>query len=150
LEQSVNSMSCFLHKTLQGSGVSQNDLEARGWIAVTGREVKVIPIAERYAALTKRGLNRKFVKSDLDPCFLLMGIVLAHRNLMSELENGSLKLKKSVVDILNWYAQVSEDAEIRLAASAVLQIMCQYEQQQKAKAAQGMQQLLFDFAEEES
>lgn len=135
-----------LHKTLQGSGVSQNDLEARGWIAVTGRDVKVVSIPDRYAALTKRGLNRKHIKSDLDQCFFLMGLVMAGRNLMNELENGTLKLKKSVSEILNWYAVSSDDANIRLTAQKVISLLNQFEQKQKGEQ---QQQMLFDFMEEQ-
>ena len=137
-----------LHKTLQGSGVSQNDLESHGWIHVTGREVTVTPVAERYAALTKRGLNRKYIKSDLDQVFFLMGTVQAGKNLLHELESGNLKLKLSVRDILNWYAQTSDDAAKRQTAIAVLTLMAQFEQKQKAKA-QPEQQMLFDFFDEE-
>jgi hypothetical protein len=46
--------------------------------------------------LTKRGLTRKHIKTDLDQTFFLMGMVLARKNLISELETGNLKLKKSV------------------------------------------------------
>lgn len=134
-----------LHKTLQGSGVSQNDLEARGWIQVTGREVKVVSIPDRYAALTKRGLTRKHIKSDLDQCFFLMGLVMAGRNLLNELANGTLKLKKSVPEILSWYEQTSDDAIIRGNAQKVISLLKQFEQQQKGK---DKQQLLFDFMEE--
>ena len=135
-----------LHKTLQGSGVSQNDLEARGWIAVTGRDVKVVSIPDRYAALTKRGLTRKHIKSDLDQCFFLMGLVMAGRNLMNELENGTLKLKKSVSEILNWYAVSSDDANIRLTAQKVISLLNQFEQKQKGEQ---QQQMLFDFMDEQ-
>ena len=138
-----------LHKTLQGSGVSQNDLESHGWIKVTGREVTVTPVAERYAALTKRGLNRKHIKSDLDQVFFLMGTVQAGKNLLHELESGNLKLKPSVRDILNWYAQTSDEATKRQNAGAVLTLMAQFEQAQKAKKQATEQQMLFDFFDEE-
>ena len=136
-----------LHKTLQGSGVSQNDLEARGWIKVTGREVTVVSIPDRYAALTKRGLTRKTIKSDLDQCFFLLGMVMAGRNLMTELESGNLKLKiNPVKEILTWYQQTSEDSNIRINAEKVLSLLNQFEQQQKKGEQQQMQ---FDFMEEE-
>lgn len=37
-----------LHKTLRGTGVSQGDIEARGWIRVVGTLVNVIPLEERF------------------------------------------------------------------------------------------------------
>ena len=138
-----------LHKTLQGSGISQNDLESRGWIKVHGREVDVISIADRYAMLTKRGLTRKHIKTDLDQTFFLMGMVLARKNLINELETGNLKLKKSVQDILKWFHQTSEDPITRQAASSVITLMAQFEQDQKAKATVQEQPSLFDFMDEE-
>ena len=138
-----------LHKTLQGSGISQNDLESRGWISVNGRDVTVVSIQDRYAALTKRGLNRKFIKSDLDQSFFLMGMVLAGRKVTAELENGNLKLKNSVPDILKWFSVTSDNAMIRQAASSVIVLMDQYEQARKAKAAATEQPSLFDLLDEE-
>ena len=138
-----------LHKTLQGSGISQNDLESRGWIKVHGREVDVVSIADRYAMLTKRGLTRKHIKTDLDQTFFLMGMVLARKNLINELETGNLKLKKSVQDILKWFHQTSEDPITRQAASSVITLMEQFEQDQKAKATVQEQPSLFDFMDEE-
>lgn len=55
-----------LHKTLRGTGISQGDLEARGWVRVIGRTVHVVPVHERFAFFTERGRNRKIIKSDLD------------------------------------------------------------------------------------
>ena len=133
-----------LHKTLQGSGVSQNDLEARGWIKVTGREVTVVSIPDRYAVLTRRGLTRKNIKSDLDQCFFLMGHVMARRNLMTELENGTLKLKlHSIIEILQWFEQTSEDLNTRTTAQTVLTLLNQFEQKKKGEE----KQLYFDFQE---
>ena len=77
-----------------------------------------------------------------------MGTVQAGKNLLHELESGTLKLKLSVRDILNWYAQTSDDAAKRQTAIAVLTLMAQFEQKQKAKA-QPEQQMLFDFFDEE-
>ena len=136
-----------LHKTLQGSGISQSDLESRGWIKVTGREVTVVPVSDRYAALTRRGLTRKHVKTDLDQAFFFIGMVLARKNIMSELETGNLKLKKSTPDILKWFQTTSDDLQIRQAAEQVLKLMSQFRQEHRAK--QQEQLTLFDFEEED-
>ena len=140
-----------LHKTLQGSGISQNDLESRGWIKVAGREVTVVSIQDRYALLTKRGLNRKYIKSDLDQSFFLMGMFLAGRKVTAELESGNLKLKNSVPDILKWFSLTSDNELIRQAASSVITLMEQYEREKegKARAAAEEQPSLFDFMDEE-
>lgn len=138
-----------LHKTLQGSGISQNDLESRGWISVVGRDVTVTPVQERYAQLTRRGFTRKHIKSDLDQCFFLMGMILAGKNLIQELENGNLKLKKSVPDILKWFSQTSDKERIRWAASTAITLMDQHEQERRAKQTATEQPSLFDLLDEE-
>ena len=109
----------------------------------------VVSIADRYAMLTKRGLTRKHIKTDLDQTFFLMGMVLARKNLINELEFGNLKLKKSVQDILKWFHQTSDDPVTRQAASSVITLMAQFEQDQKAKATVQEQPSLFDFMDEE-
>ena len=78
-----------------------------------------------------------------------MGTVQAGKNLLHELESGTLKLKLSVRDILNWYAQTSDDAAKRQAAGAVLTLMAQFEQAQKAKKQAAEQPSLFDYLDEE-
>ena len=78
-----------------------------------------------------------------------MGMVLARKNLINELETGNLKLKKSVQDILKWFQQTSEDPITRQAASSVITLMAQFEQDQKAKATVQEQPSLFDFMDEE-
>jgi len=40
-----------LHKILRGTGISQGDLEARGWIRVVGRVVHVVPVQERFVGV---------------------------------------------------------------------------------------------------
>lgn len=136
-----------LHKTLQGSGISQNDLESRKWIQVTGREVAVTSIPERYAALTRRGLTRNQIKTDLDQCFFLMGMILAGKNLTSELKSDNLKLKSSVPDILQWFSQTADDSELRDSAAMVLRLLEQFEQQKQAEKPE-MEQLSLNLQEE--
>ncbi len=140
-----------LHKTLQGSGISQNDLESRGWIKVVGRDVTVVPLSERYQTLSRRGLNRKAIKNDVDQCMYLMGMIEAGRNLGHELEKNTLgiKLKPSVFDILDWFAKTSDDMYTRQYASSALIILRQFEQQKKAKKLEEDRQLYFDLFEEE-
>ena len=134
-----------LHKTLQGSGISQKDLESRGWISVTGREVTVIPVRDRYQEMTKPGRVRKTIKTDLDQAFFLMGLVIEKRNLKTELAHGTLKLRKSVPDILNWFATTSDDQETRLWARNAELLLKQYQDELKAEAANKPgQMMLFD------
>lgn len=114
-----------LHKTLRGTGISQGDLEARGWIRVTGREVSAIPVSERFAYFTERGRNRKVIKTDLDQAHFLIGAAFANSGLKidTELNNPNFRIKKSVDEILKWYAEVDQDAVIRVSARTAFQLV---------------------------
>lgn len=117
-----------LHKTLRGTGISQADLEARGWIRVLGRSVHAVPIHERLAYFTERGRNRKIIRTDLDQAHFLIGI--AHPNsglkIETELNNQNFRIKKSVDDILKWVAEIDQSAAIRLAARTASQLVKQW------------------------
>ena len=114
-----------LHKTLRGTGISQGDLEAKGWIRVVGRAVHVVPIQERVAFFTERGRNRKVIKTDLDQAHFLIGA--AHPNsglkIETELSNSNFRIKKSVDEILKWYAEVDTNSANRMAARIAAQLV---------------------------
>jgi len=114
-----------LHKTLRGTGISQGDLEAMGWIRVVGRVVHRVPISERFAYFTGRGRNRKVIKSDLDQAHFLIGVTYPNSGLTvdAELNNPNFRIKKSVDDILKWYAQVDPDEANRKSAETAARLV---------------------------
>jgi hypothetical protein len=114
-----------LHKTLRGTGISQGDLEAMGWIRVVGRVVYQVPISERFAYFTGRGRNRKVIKSDLDQAHFLIGVTYPSSGLTvdAELNNPNFRIKKSVDDVLKWYAQVDPDEANRKSAETAARLV---------------------------
>lgn len=114
-----------LHKTLRGTGIAQGDLEARGWIRVVGRAVHVVPIHERFAFFTERGRNRKVIKTDLDQAHFLIGTAYPSSGLKidAELNNPNFRIKKSVDEILKWYAEVDKNSANRMAARTAVQLV---------------------------
>ncbi|MCF8088497.1 MAG: DUF1156 domain-containing protein [Desulfotignum sp.] len=114
-----------LHKTLRGTGIAQGDLESRGWIRVVGRSVHVVPVLERLAFFTERGRNRKVIKTDLDQAHFLIGAAYPNSGLKieSELNNPNFRIKKSVDDILKWYAALDDNPADRLAAGTAAQLV---------------------------
>ncbi len=114
-----------LHKTLRGTGIAQGDLEARGWIRVAGRAVHVAPIHERLAYFTERGRNRKVIKTDLDQALFLIGAAYPNSGLKidAELNNPNFRIKKSVGEILKWYAEVDQNPANRMAARTAAQLV---------------------------
>ena len=114
-----------LHKTLRGTGIAQGDLEARGWIRVVGKTVVMVPIRERIAFFTERGRNRKVIKTDLDQAHFLVGAAFVDSGLKieSELNNPNFKVKRSVDELLHWYAEVDGDPVNRVAATTASQLL---------------------------
>lgn len=138
-----------LHKTLRGTGISQGDLEAAGWVRVVGRSVHVVPISERFAYFTERGRNRKVIKTDLDQAHFLIGAALPNSGLKidSELDNPNLRIKKSVDEILKWYAEVEGAWELRQAAKTAVQLV-EHWRSRKVERPVPVQQSLFEMLEE--
>ncbi len=140
-----------LHKTLRGTGVSQGELEARGWIRVVGREVQVIPIQERFAYFTERGRNRKIIKTDLDQTHFLIGA--AHTGsgvkIETELNNPNFRIKKSVDELLKWYAQMDDTWEIRQYAQTALQLVEHWRTRRDRPGKESKQLSLFEILEQD-
>lgn len=124
-----------LHKTLRGTGVSQGDIEARGWIRVVGTSVNVIPIEERFQYFTAPGRNRKVLKTDLDQAHFLIGAATPGSgvDVSDELNRATFQIKRSVDPILDWYAQTDPDTGIQRAAILALDLVSHW----RAKPAKG-------------
>ena len=135
-----------LHKTLRGTGISQGDLEARGWIHVEGTVVHVDPISERFDYFTGHGRNRKVIKTDLDQTHFLIGAAFPNSGVKieNELNNPNFKIKKSVDEILKWYMQIGDSLEIRQSARTALQLVEHWRTRRTA-----VQLTLFDTLEAE-
>jgi len=114
-----------LHKLLRGTGVSQAELEAKGWIRVIGKVVYVVPIKERFEYFTASGRNRKVIKTDLDQAHFLIGAAFhgSGVKIENELKNPNFKVKISVDEILKWYAEIDDSEEVRQAAKTALQLL---------------------------
>jgi adenine-specific DNA methylase len=139
-----------LHKTLRGTGVSQGDLEALGWIRVVGTTVHVVPIAERFQYFTTPGRNRKVLKTDLDQAHFLIGAAMPGSGIdvTNELNRGSFNVKRSVDAILDWYTQIDPDDGVRRGAHLALDLLGHW-RARLAKASKVRQMTLFDQLEAE-
>ena len=137
-----------LHKTLRGTGISQGDLEAKGWVRVVGRAIHVVPIHERFAFFTERGRNRKVIKTDLDQAHFLIGTAYPNTGLKidAELANPNFRIKKSVDEILKWYAEVDTNSANRMAARTAAQLVEHW--RNRKDRPQAIQRTLFDLLEE--
>jgi putative DNA methylase len=139
-----------LHKTLRGTGVSQGDIEAQGWIRVVGTSVFVIPIEERFQYFKAPGRNRKVLKTDLDQAHFLIGAAMPGSgvDVSDELNRATFQIKRSVDPILDWYAQTDPDTGIRRAAKLALDLVSHW----RAKPDKGpefSQRTLFEQLEAE-
>ena len=135
-----------LHKTLRGTGISQGDLESRGWIRVEGKVVHVAPISERFDYFTAPGRNRKVIKTDLDQAHFLIGAAFPDSGVKieNELNNPNFRIKKSVDEILKWYQQVGDSSGIHQSARTALQLVEHWRTRSRRTAVQST---LFDTLE---
>lgn len=138
-----------LHKTLRGTGVSQGDIEARGWIRVVGTSVNVIPIEERFQYFTAPGRNRKVLKTDLDQAHFLIGAATPGSgvDVSDELNRATFRIKRSVDPILDWYAQTDPDTGIQRAAKLALDLVSHW-RAKPAKRIETRQMSLFEMIDE--
>ena len=138
-----------LHKTLRGTGVSQGDIEARGWIRVVGTSVNVIPIEERFQYFTAPGRNRKVLKTDLDQTYFLIGAATpgSSVDVSDELNRATLQIKRSVDPILDWYAQTDPDTGIQQAAKLALDLVSHWRAKPTKRIETG-QMSLFEMIDE--
>ena len=136
-----------LHKRLRGTGLSQADLEARGWIIVVGRTAHVVPVQERFAFFTQPGRNRKAIKTDLDQAQFCIGAVLHGLSLEAELDNTNFRVKKSVDDILLWQAQTHDDPATRRAAQTAAELLARWRSRQAKPKPAAVQRSLFELLE---
>ncbi len=139
-----------LHKTLRGTGVSQVDIEARGWIRVVGTSVNVIPIEERFQYFTAPGRNRKVLKTDIDQAHFLIGAAMpsSRVDVSDELNRGTFQIKRSVDPILDWYTQTDPNKGIQQAARLALDIVSHWRAKPK-KGPEFRQMTLFEQLEAE-
>jgi putative DNA methylase len=137
-----------LHKLLGGSGISQGDLESRGWIRVIGKAVSMIPIQERFLYFTERGRTRKVIKTDLDQAHFLIGVAYPNSGLKieTELNNPNFRIKKSVDDILKWYSEIGDSSTTRNSATTALRLVEHWRTRTDRPTV--VQPTLFDLLEE--
>ena len=106
-----------LHKTLRGTGVGPDDLEARGWLRIVGTTVHAVPVVERFQYFTVPGRNRKILKTDLDQAHFLIGASMPGSgvDVTAELDRETFSLRKSVDALLEWYAQMDPNPDVQRA-----------------------------------
>lgn len=138
-----------LHKTLRGSGISQGDLEALGWIRTVGRVIHVIPITERFAFFTAPGRNRRVIKTDLDQAHFLIGAAHPKSGLKidTELDNQNFRIKKAVDEIVKWYAATSSSEEIKTTAQIASLIVEHWRNRRKEEKPEAIQMNAFELLE---
>lgn len=112
-------------KTLFGTAIRQRDLEDRGWVKEANRRVTATPILQRFASIRQR--PRKEMKTEIDQAHFLIGSALPNSgvNLEQELSKDTWMVRRSVDAVLEWYAKMAPDLEIREAADLARTILRQ-------------------------
>lgn len=140
-----------LSKTLRGTQVEPNDLQARGWARIVGTKVHAVPLDERMTYFTQRGRTRKAaLKTDLDQAHFLIGAAQSGSglNIDRELDNWAGSLKRSTDAILKWYADTAGEADTKDAAGRAIRLVEAW--RSKPRKVEAEQMTLFSQLEQEA
>jgi putative DNA methylase len=112
-------------KSLFGTAVRQRDFEDRGWVEERNRHVTAVPISQRFQDFRRR--PRKEMKTEIDQAHFLIGAARPDSgvNLEQELAKDTWMVRRSVDAVLEWYAKMSADPEIRTASTLARTILRQ-------------------------
>lgn len=140
-----------LSKTLRGTGVEPNDLQARGWARIVGTKVHALPLDERMTYFTQRGRTRKAaLKTDLDQAHFLIGAARDNSGLSidRELDNWAGSLKRSTDAILKWYAETARESHTKEAATRAIRLVEAW--RSKPRRVEAEQMTLFSMLEQQA
>lgn len=112
-------------KSLFGTAVRQRDFEDRRWVEERNRHVTAIPIWQRFQEFRRR--PRKEMKTEIDQAHFLIGAASPDSgvNLEQELSKDTWMVRRSVDAVLEWYAMMSSDPEVRAASTLARTILRQ-------------------------
>jgi adenine-specific DNA methylase len=112
-------------KSLFGTTIRQRDFEERGWVEERNRVVAATPIHRRFEYCRKR--PRREMKTEIDQAHFLIGGALPNSgvNLEQELAKDTWMVRRSVDAVLEWYANMSPDMEIRRSSELARTILRQ-------------------------
>jgi len=104
-------------KSLFGTTIRQKDFEDRGLVEERNRLVSAIPIQQRFQDFRKR--PRREMKTEIDQAHFLIGAAKPNSgvNLEQELSKDTWMVRRSVDAVLEWYAKMSPDPELRAAST---------------------------------
>jgi putative DNA methylase len=112
-------------KSLFGTTIRQRDFEDHGWVIERNRRVTVIPIQQRFEESRKR--PRKEMKTEIHQGHFLIGAAMPNSgvNLEQELVKDTWLVRRGVDAVLEWYARMAPEPEVRRAAELARTILRQ-------------------------
>ena len=112
-------------KSLFGTTIRQRDFEDRGWVEERNRRVTAIPIPHRFEHYRQR--PRKEMKTEIDQAHFLIGGAMPNSgvNLQQELSKDTWMVRRNVDSVLEWYARMAPEPEIRQASELARTILRQ-------------------------
>lgn len=113
-----------LHKLLRGTGANAAQFEERGWTSEENKVVSIVSTQARFHQLRRRRRDET-LKTDLDQAHFLIGAAVpgSGAHIQEELNRDTFVLKRSVPDILRWYADREQDKTLRDAAARALALV---------------------------
>ena len=136
-------------KSLYSTTIQLRDLEGHGWVQQQGKQVRAIPIRDRFEHCRKR--PRKEMKTELDQAhFLIGGAMTGDVNLGEELTKDTWMISPYVAAVLDWYGKFSPESKTSEAAKLAADILRRTREKLREKPEfVDRQQRLFEMEDEE-
>ena len=103
-------------KNLRGTGMAHREFVDRGWVEEKSKILHRVPIKEQFEKTRLR--PRREMKTEIDQAHFLIGAALpgSGLNIEDELSKNTWAIRRSVEAVLQWYARIAVEPEIKDAA----------------------------------
>ena len=103
-------------KNLRGTGMAHREFVDRGWVEEKSKVLHRVPIKEQFEKTRLR--PRKEMTTEIDQAYFLIGAALPSSglNIEDELSKNTWAVRRSVEAVLQWYARIAVEPEIKDAA----------------------------------
>jgi hypothetical protein len=130
-------------KLLRGTGISQPELEQRGWVRETNKVVTCVPVQERFELARQR--PRREMKTEVDRAHFLIGAALpgSRVNIDDELSRNPWMARRGVEAVLAWYGRTAPEMAVRQASETAMALLRRHIEQRRAQSGI-IQRDLFD------
>ena len=130
-------------KNLRGTGITHREFVDRGWVEEKSKIIHRVPIKEQFEKTRLR--PRREMKTEIDQAHFLIGAALpgSGLNIEHELSKNTWAIRRSVEAVLQWYARIAVEPEVKVAAELAATLLRTSLEQRRSQIVHE-QRFLFD------